>query len=150
MSDAAPGADDLVSSAPEPRSERIRRRLGPFGTHRALLIATITCGSLILVSLLWIAITGLMARSRLQDAEADLPKLRAVLLSGDIEQARVLADDIRTKADSAHSLVSGPAWWVVSNLPVVGSPLATTRTVATAADNVGKTCCPRWSSWPTR
>jgi hypothetical protein len=100
------------------------------------------CGAVLIVGLLWIIVTALIARSKLQNAQAELPKLRTALLSGDMTSARALAADIRSNASSAHGLVSGPAWWVAANLPVVGTPLATTRDVAAAADSVGNDVLP--------
>ena len=97
---------------------------------------------MLIVAGAWIAITGLIARSDLQSARAELPKLRAALLAGDLGQARWLAGHIREQADSAHSLVSGPAWWVAANLPYIGEPLQTSRTIAAAVHSVGTDALP--------
>ena len=94
------------------------------------------------LSVLWIVITGLVARSRLNGVRDDLPDLRSALASGNVQKADQLSDDIADRARSAHALTSGPAWWVGAHLPVVGSPLRTGRVISLQADHVGREVLP--------
>jgi hypothetical protein len=110
--------------------------------RRAFLVAGCGCLGLLLAGLVWVLVTGLIARSDLRRAQAELPQLRKALLSGDVAKARVFGDHIRSNAGSAHSLVSGPAWWVAAHLPGVGTPLQTSRAIASAADRVGTQVVP--------
>ncbi len=130
------GADD-TSSAPESPAEPgpTKRR------HRRLFLVAGLCGATIVLGIVWIAVTGLVARSKLEAARAALPELRHALFTGDLGRAQRLSADIRADADSAHALVSGPAWWVGANLPL-GTPLRTTRTIAGAVDDLAASGLP--------
>ena len=120
----------------EPEHARVRSasRVIPYLGWAAL--------ALVGAAVVWIVVTGLLARSRLTTVRAELPKLRAALTSGDAAQARSLADRIAGETRSAHRLTTGPAWWVAANLPVVGSPLRTTRVLAAEVDRVGNGALP--------
>lgn len=98
--------------------------------------------TLALVGIAWIAVTGLLARSQLEKARAELPAVRNALLAGNEAEAQLLAAQVADHAGSAHALVSGPAWWVGAHLPGIGTPLTTTRTIATSADAIGKQALP--------
>ena len=102
----------------------------------------VTALATLLAGLAWIVITGLLARSQLEKVRADLPALRQAVLDGRTADARRIAHRIRDEATRAHALTTGPAWWVAANLPVVGSPLRTTRVVTTAADRIGTDVVP--------
>ncbi len=88
------------------------------------------------VGLAWIVVTALLARARLNEVRAELPQLRTALSSGQYDRAQELARRIEDHTASAHALTGGPAWWVSANLPVLGTPLQTTRTVTAEADRV--------------
>jgi hypothetical protein len=90
-----------------------------------------------LVGVVWVLVTALLARGQLNTVRSELPKLRAALTAGDMSTAHRLAADITAHAARAHELSTGPAWWVSANLPVVGTPLHTARTIAEQADVVG-------------
>ena len=90
----------------------------------------------------WIVVTGLLARSHLNQVRDELPRLRTALASGDMSRARALAHDIDTNAQQAHELSTGPAWWVSANIPVLGTPVQTSRTIAEQADRVGRDVLP--------
>ena len=96
----------------------------------------------VLVGVAWIAVTGLLARSQLAQARAELPRLRQAVLDGRVDEARHLAERIGTQTRRAHSLTTGPAWWVGANLPVLGSPLQTTRIITAAGDQLGSIVVP--------
>jgi hypothetical protein len=91
----------------------------------------------VLAGLAWIVITGLIARSQLEKVRAELPQLRQAVLENRTADAARLATQIADQASRAHALTTGPAWWVTSNLPLLGSPLHTTRVVTSAADRIG-------------
>ena len=95
-----------------------------------------------LASVLWVVVTGLVARSELEHARTELHQLRSAVSAGNLDRARSLATDIEHQAGDAHQLTSGPAWWVGSNLPALGTPLRTARTVALQADLIGRHALP--------
>lgn len=128
-----PSASVPTGSAARPASRRRARLYLTFGT---------LCLLTVLVGLLWIVVTGLMARQRLEHARADLAHLRTAALSGQDAEVSRLAGAVRAETADAHELVSGPAWWVGANLPFVGAPLASTRAVAGAVHVVGTRVVP--------
>lgn len=98
--------------------------------------------AVVVIGVVWIVVTALMARSRLNDVKAELTSLRRAISAGDSVRARSLVADIRSHAHSAHELTSGPAWWVASNVPVLGAPLQTSRVIAQQADALGSAVLP--------
>lgn len=96
-----------------------------------------------IVGLAWVVITGLLARSRLEDARTDLARYGSALASGNIEQAHRIGARVVGNTGSAHQLTSGPAWWVGSHLLVAGTPLRTTREIAYQVDVLSHGTVPR-------
>ncbi|HVU92628.1 MAG TPA: hypothetical protein VHC23_10360, partial [Jatrophihabitans sp.] len=96
----------------------------------------------VLVGVAWIVVTGLLARSQLQKVRAELPRLRQAVLENRTDDARRLATQIADQSSRAHALTTGPAWWVTANLPVIGSPLHTTRVVTAGAHRIGQQVVP--------
>lgn len=47
------------------------------------------------------------------------------------------------RADSLHSLTTGPAWWIGSQLPGLGAPLRTSRGIATDVDALSHHVVPK-------
>jgi len=90
----------------------------------------------------WLTVTGLLARSQLEQVKAEVPQLRQAVLDNRMPEARRLAADIRRHADRAHALTTGPAWWVAGNLPLVGSPISTTRVLTEQAHRLGTDVLP--------
>jgi hypothetical protein len=90
----------------------------------------------------WLVVTALLARSQLNSVKSELPRLQSALSSGDFDQARAISQDLATHARRAHELTTGPAWWVSANIPVVGAPLDTARTIAAQGDVVGQRVLP--------
>jgi hypothetical protein len=131
-----PGQQQSERRDTEPSTDR--RRLG----SRVWFAGALTCAGVLLLAAAWLIVTGLLAHSRLDRARSEVPQLRAALLAGDLPRARTLSADIRSKAHSAHALVSGPAWWVGANLPFAGTPLRTARGSAAAIDEVGRDALP--------
>lgn len=96
----------------------------------------------VLLAVLWVVVTGLVARSRLESARVELHQLRSAVSAGDTARARALAHRIEEQTGDAHQLTLGPAWWLGSHLPGVGTPLHTARTVALQADLIGRRALP--------
>lgn len=118
------------SAAPRTRRQRVYSLIG---------WATLAVGVLALV---WVVVTGLIARNRLEHVRAQLSQLRSALSAGDLAKAQTLAAQIRDDAHTAHVLTTGPAWWVASGIPFLGSPLDTSRIIAAQADQVGQRVLP--------
>jgi hypothetical protein len=113
------------------------RVAAPSSRRRIAFWLGIAALAILAVGVVWIAVTGLLARSQLQKVRAELPRLRQAVLDNRTADARRLAEEISDQAARAHALTTGPAWWVTANLPVLGSPLHTTRVVTAAADRIG-------------
>ncbi|WP_375499426.1 DUF4012 domain-containing protein [uncultured Jatrophihabitans sp.] len=94
------------------------------------------------LALIWIIVTGLVARSRLESAQYDVRDLKKAAASGDLAKVQQLSSRIADRSASAHNLTSGPAWWVGANLPLVGTPLHTSRVIARQANRIARTAPP--------
>ncbi|MDB5716406.1 MAG: hypothetical protein JWO15_3803 [Sphingomonadales bacterium] len=97
---------------------------------------------LLAVAIVWIVVTGLVARAQLNAVKGELEDLRTAVSHGDLTKARALSHHIAEQTGSAHQLTSGPAWWVAANVPGLGTPLRTGRTIACQADLVGRRALP--------
>jgi len=135
--------EDGVSPAVDPPAAELNDGDGrPALRDRLPFWVGIAALSTLLAGLAWIVITGLLARSQLEQVRADMPALRQAVMDGRTADVHRLADRIRTEAARAHSLTTGPAWWVGANLPGVGSPLQSARTITTTADRIGSGVLP--------
>lgn len=54
----------------------------------------------------------------------------------------MLAADVENMAHRLDRLTSGPAWWIGSNVPYLGDPLESFRSMASAADEIGTNVVP--------
>ncbi|SHH59254.1 Protein of unknown function [Jatrophihabitans endophyticus] len=90
----------------------------------------------------WIVVTGILARSQLNAARAQLSQLRTAVAAGRADEASRLVDAIRDHTGRAAALTSGPAWWVGRNMPGVGSPLQTVSVVVTQANHLADDALP--------
>ncbi len=125
------------SEGNEPTEAPARSPLPPRSRRQRLMVATgVSALAVLAVGLVWIVVTGLLARSQLTHVRDELPRLRQALVSGDLDKARSLAADIQQSARRAHELTTGPAWWVASSLPLLGSPLDTSRVIAAQGDRL--------------
>lgn len=133
------GSDD--GSAP-PRLRRVkvsrrdRRRRRRFG------LAMTVAGSLILLAGAWLVVTGLLARAQLNEARADVQKLRDEISVGDLPAARDTAADLASHAHRAHVLTTGPAWAVAARIPGAGDPIHTIRGVTASIDMIANQALP--------
>jgi len=94
-------------------------------------------GGLVMLGVVWIAITGYLAREQVKRLEANLQQVAGLVSAGRIDQARQVAADIPAIAERAHRLTSGPAWWIGANVPYVGAPLDVIRGATGAGYHVG-------------
>ncbi|MDT4923731.1 MAG: hypothetical protein QOG01_1444 [Pseudonocardiales bacterium] len=102
----------------------------------------VVTGGLIMVTALWMVITGLLARSQLQAVRDEVPLLRAQITSGDLVAARKTLDELRTHARRAHQLTTGPAWALAAQLPGGDNPIRTVRGIAATADDLASSALP--------
>src|SRR4051812_50227984 len=99
---------------------RLRRRLRRHlrRHRREVRIGSIVAGAFLVTGLLWILITAFLARRATQDLVDRLQKVRELVATGQVEQARLVADDIPAIADRAHALTPGPAWGAPAHGPI--------------------------------
>lgn len=99
-------------------------------------------GGLILLTAVWILVTGLLARSQLEAVRSEVRQLHAQIDAGDFGGARATAHELATHAHRADWLTSGPAWAVVADLPAGGEPLQTVRTLTAQVDALSRQVLP--------
>ncbi|MEU6322695.1 DUF4012 domain-containing protein [Streptomyces sp. NPDC047009] len=144
-----PITDTLLSSAapavPESPARRKRRRV------RLLLWVLM---GLLLTGLVWIVVTGLMARAELVGSRNDLRTLRSSMTgtggpastaergASRSELALRTARSAAAHAERAHWLTTGPAWYVAARLPFVGGSFETVRGTAEVVDRLAGKALP--------
>ncbi|MCF1506621.1 DUF4012 domain-containing protein [Streptomyces glomeratus] len=142
------GAVGVPGSGPG-RGARIRRR--------ALRTALLTVAALPVAAAVWIAITGVFARSELLAAQRDLDALRQSAAPaqapgspvGSATKRLAAVRSATAHAARAHRLTSGAVWYTAALLPWAGDPVATVRGAADAADRLtGEVLSPLASALP--
>lgn len=123
-----------------------RSREGAPGRRRVLKNTLLAAAALPLAGVIWIGVTGLLARSELIAAQRDLDALRqsvAPVPGPATGAAPASARERERKAHSAaahaalaHRLTTGPAWYPATALPFLGGPVRTVRGAAYAADRL--------------
>jgi hypothetical protein len=116
------------------RARRGRRRLVWAG------LAGVTVA--VLAALAWLLYTGLQARTQLEAARADVRMLRSDIAAGDLVGARAAASHLRTHADRARELTTGPLWATAAAVPWAGDPLDTTRAVTASVADISDHALP--------
>lgn len=126
------------------RFRRWRRKIR-YGRHtpRVKKIVGYGLAALFGLSLLWLIITGLLAKQALSQLQARLIEIRALVSDGKVQQARTLAQDVPVLAQRAHRLTTGPVWWTVAHVPFFGGPVEVARGTAEAANEVGSGAVPK-------
>ena len=124
------------------RGSRGRRRARNRGrsAFRGVVLATVV---LIGAGAIWVGATAWMARSELNAVRSGAPVLRAQLMAADIPAATASADLIARQASRSHKLTSGPAWALISKVPILGDPFRTARGITGVADELGRTALPQ-------
>jgi hypothetical protein len=94
-------------------------------------------GGLVGLALIWLVVTGLLAKRQVSAAESWATHMRSAISAGDLATAATDARRVRQHAHSAHQLTTGPAWWVTAQIPWLGRPLVSVRGCADQADVIG-------------
>jgi hypothetical protein len=130
------------STEPSRRVKVSRRKKRVLRRRRRLGLALALTGGLLVVLAAYLAVTGLFARSELNQVRTGIDTLRTQVSAGDLPGARKTATRIAAHADRAHLLTTGPVWQVAADVPGGGEPLQTVRVVAAAVDDLGTTVLP--------
>lgn len=93
---------------------------------------------LLLLGLIWVVITGLLARKQVSTMQQTLQRVQAYFAQGDLAQARAAAAELPEQAARAHRLTSGPAWWAAAHIPYFGDPIETVRGATSAGTQLGR------------
>ena len=99
--------------------------------------ALLTVGGLVVLSIAWVVVTGLLARQQVNKLESRLEAVKELVAQGKIDQAQQEAAGIPTLAKRAHLLTTGPAWWAVAEVPYLGDPFDVMRGATAAGKSVG-------------
>lgn len=90
----------------------------------------------------WVAYRAVQARQHLEVAKAELPALQAAWAAGDTQKAARSLTAVQQAAGAAFSATHDPVWWVAGNIPFAGQPLATTRGLTEAVNDLASTSLP--------
>ena len=94
------------------------------------------------LAVIWFVVTALLARSEMTRVKAELPRVREAATSGNVSDAQREAREVAEHAHRAHLYTSGPVWAILAHVPYIGRPVATTRGLAKAADQLGTQVVP--------
>jgi uncharacterized protein DUF4012 len=94
-------------------------------------------GTLLLLGVGWILVTGYLARQQADKLEDRLQRVQSLVAAGRLDEARQSAAGISTSAERAHQLTTGPAWWLGAQVPYFGRPLQVVRGMMAAGADVG-------------
>jgi hypothetical protein len=135
-----PGWDERVPDAHGRVRVRRRRRGRRLGGR--LLLGGGVLAVLIVAALGWVLYTALQARTELEAVRSGVHALRVDVAAGDLAAARTDAAAIRSHADRAHELTTGPLWTGAAAVPYLGRPLATTRAVTSSVQVIAESALP--------
>jgi hypothetical protein len=96
----------------------------------------------LLFAVAWLLFTALLARQELNNVKAGLPRLRTLISDGKVDLAQSQARDVSKSAHRAHTLTTGPAWYLTASIPILGEPFNTVRGLTASADDLGSTALP--------
>jgi hypothetical protein len=92
--------------------------------------------AVLILGAMWLVLTAFLARDNLEAAKEEASSLTSLVRDGRIAEARSMIDSLQTHADRAHRLTTGPAWFLASNVPLLGEPLHTARGLSAATDQL--------------
>lgn len=116
------------------RGRRRRRRI-----RRVLWLGV----SILTLGFTWLLVTGLLARSQLDEAGAQARQLRIQVAAGDLTGAQTSAAALQMHAHRAHRLTTGPAWASAAVVPIAGTPAQVMRGLTSGLDNLGQHALPQ-------
>ena len=105
-------------------------------------IVMIIGGAVVGLAVTWFVVTALLARHELTDVKTELPRLREAATAASVSDAQREAEAVAKHAHRAHLYTSGPVWAILARVPYLGRPVATTRGLAKAADQLGTEVVP--------
>jgi hypothetical protein len=111
------------------------RYLTASGTLRRRLLWS--AGGLIVLGVVWILITGYLARQQAAKVAEKLQQAKAFVASGQLDRAREVAKDVPGLTRQADLLTSGPAWWIAAHVPYFGRPFEIVRGMTATGEDVG-------------
>jgi hypothetical protein len=107
--------------------------------RRRLLLSAV---GVVMLGLLWIVVTGLIARWEGQNARRDLGQLKAELARGDSAAVQGTESQMQRDAAAAHARTTGPAWWLGAHVPFFGQPLKSARATTVVVDHLAQSALP--------
>ena len=90
----------------------------------------------LVVCVSWLVTTGLLAARELSAARSEISTLVGV---NALDRPVVLADTLdksRVHVNKAHKLVTGPIWWLTSEIPILGNSPKAVRAVTASLDQI--------------
>ncbi|MGF7235555.1 MAG: DUF4012 domain-containing protein [Frankia sp.] len=133
-----PSAD--VPATEEPSVDGSMRGGRPTGQrglgHRGTLIGAVA-GALVIASLGWVGVRGLLAARHLAAARSQISVLEGQILAGQTgspAQVRASLARIQAETRAARRLTGDPVWSTLGGVPIVGCPIASASSIARVTD----------------
>lgn len=89
-----------------------------------------------MASAAWLGIRGYLAQGEIVASESLAKSVQSDIEQGNAGQARIGAQQLAARVDSARDLVNDPVWLAAQFLPVVGTNFSTTNQLASILSNV--------------
>ncbi|MEX5708618.1 DUF4012 domain-containing protein [Parafrankia sp. FMc6] len=140
VDESTDGGGVTTRSETEPPAPREARRPDRrvVAAVAAVFVVLLACGS-------WIVVRGLLARSHLEAARAQISRLQAAVTSGTVPDEADLhraVAEITAQTASARSLTSDPLWSLAGHVPLAGCPLRSSAALASALHEVAVDALP--------
>jgi hypothetical protein len=114
-------------------------RIGGRRVVRAVFLAV---SGVIFLGIVVLVVTGFLAARQLNEVRHGLPRVRAMISSGDVDGANAAVIGLTAQTREAHHLTSGPVWGMAAAVPYLGRPVKSTRGLASALDQLARTVLP--------
>jgi len=114
------------------------RRTPPRSTRSIVLWTVLAVVLVLIASVAWIAIRGLMAKSELEASVALASTIQKQIVAGDTTGGNNTFVRLSKRLNSARELTSDPIWRAGEIIPGIGPNLAAMRELAAVADDVSQ------------
>jgi hypothetical protein len=107
-----------------------------------LLVVAAAALLLLVLGVVWLALSAVRARAALESAGSLVSTLRTQSGDGQSQRAQQTLTQVQGYASQARSHTQGPLWWLAARVPFVGANFAAMQTVSEVVDDLASTTLP--------